>query len=153
MKTLLINIFATSESKASVILRIILGSVLFAHGARNMIGWFGGNGFSNTMQYFTETVGLAYMVGFLVICLQFFGAIFIFIGFSTRLIALGILGMFIGMIVTVHLPYGFFMNWFGNSAGEGFEYHILVIGICSALLVLGGGAWSLDRKLSSLLSQ
>jgi putative oxidoreductase len=127
--------------------------VLFAHGARNMIGWFGGNGFSNTMQYFTETVGLAYMVGFLVICLQFFGAIFIVIGFSTRLIALGILGMFIGMIVTVHLPYGFFMNWFGNSAGEGFEYHILVIGICSALLVLGGGAWSLDRKLTSLLSQ
>jgi putative oxidoreductase len=53
----------------------------------------------------------------------------------------------------VHLPYGFFMNWFGNSAGEGFEYHILVIGICSALLVLGGGAWSLDRKLTSLLSQ
>jgi putative oxidoreductase len=93
------------------------------------------------------------MVGFLVICLQFFGAIFIVIGFSTRIIALGILGMFIGMIVTVHLPYGFFMNWFGNSAGEGFEYHILVIGICSALLVLGGGAWSLDRKLTSLLSQ
>ena len=153
MKTFVKNIFVTSESKASVILRIILGSVLFAHGARNMIGWFGGNGFSSTMQYFTETVGLNYIVGFLVIFLQFFGAIFILIGFTTRVIALGILGMFIGMIVTVHLPYGFFMNWFGNSAGEGFEYHILVIGICSALLVLGGGAWSLDRKLSSLLSQ
>jgi putative oxidoreductase len=153
MKTFVKNIFVTSESKASVILRIILGCVLFAHGARNMIGWFGGSGFSNTMHYFTQTVGLAYIVGFLVICLQFFGAIFILIGFTTRVIALGILGLFFGMIVTVHLPYGFFMNWFGNSAGEGFEYHILVIGICSALLVLGGGAWSLDRKVTSLLTR
>lgn len=153
MKTFVKNIFVTSESKASLILRIILGSVLFAHGARNMIGWFGGSGFKSTMHYFTDTVGLAYIVGFLVISLQFFGAIFILIGFSTRVIALGILGMFIGMILTVHLPYGFFMNWLGNSAGEGFEYHILVIGICSALLVLGGGAWSLDKKLSSLLTR
>jgi putative oxidoreductase len=153
MKTMIQHIFATSENKASLILRIILGSVLFAHGARNMTGWFGGGGFTNTMQYFTDTVGLAYIVGFLVISLQFFGAIFILIGFTTRLMALGILGMFTGMIVMVHLPHGFFMNWFGTNAGEGFEYHILVIGICSALLVLGGGAWSLDRKFVSLLAR
>ncbi len=153
MKTFVKNILATSESKASFILRLILGVVLFAHGAQNMTGWFGGQGYNRTIQYFTETVGLAYIVAFLVICLQFFGAIFIIIGFTTRPMALGILGMFIGMIVTVHLPHGFFMNWFGTNAGEGFEYHILVIGICSALIVLGGGAWSLDRKLTSLLAQ
>jgi putative oxidoreductase len=48
-----------------------------------------------------------------------------------------------------HVQHGFFMNWFGQQQGEGFEYHILVIGICLALLIKGGGALSVDRKLSS----
>jgi putative oxidoreductase len=150
MKTIVKNIFQTSENAASTILRLILGTVLFAHGAQNMTGWFGGEGFTSTMHYFTQTVGLAYIVAFLVIFLQFFGALFILIGFTTRVMALGIWGMFVGMIATVHYEYGFFMNWFGTNAGEGYEYHILVIGICSALLVLGGGAWSIDRKVTSI---
>jgi putative oxidoreductase len=44
---------------------------------------------------------------------------------------------------------GFFMNWLGQQKGEGFEYHILVIGICLALLIRGGGAISVDGNLSS----
>ncbi len=151
MKTIVKNIFITSENTASLFLRLILGTVLFAHGAQNMTGWFGGNGFSSTMQYFTQSIALAYIVAFLVICLQFFGSILIILGLTTRVMALGILGMFIGMIVTVHSQYGFFMNWFGKGAGEGYEYHLLVIGICSALLVLGG-AFSLDRKVASHLA-
>src|SRR5690349_5719859 len=148
MKTIVKKIFQTSENTASTILRFILGIVLFAHGAQNMTGWFNGEGFTSTMHYFTQTIGLAYIVALLVICLQFFGALFILIGLTTRVMALGILGMFIGMIITVHYEHGFFMNWFGTSTGEGYEYHILVIGICSALLVLGGGAWSVDKKLA-----
>jgi putative oxidoreductase len=37
------------------------------------------------------------------------------------------------------------MNWFGKQQGEGFEYHLLVIGIGLALLVTGAGRWSVDR--------
>ncbi len=151
MKTLLKHIFATSQNTASFFLRLMLGLVLFAHVAQNMTGWFGGGGFSSTMHYLTGTMGLAYIIAFLVICLQFFGSLLILIGLTTRVIALGILGMFMGMIVTVHYQHGFFMNWFGTSAGEGYEYHILVIGICSALIVLGGGALSVDRKVASLI--
>lgn len=40
------------------------------------------------------------------------------------------------------------MNWSGNQAGEGFEYHLLVLAIVLALLVRGAGAWSVDRALT-----
>jgi putative oxidoreductase len=29
------------------------------------------------------------------------------------------------------------MNWLGNQQGEGYEYHLLVIGICAALMLTG----------------
>ena len=62
--------------------------------------------------------------------------------------ALGITGLMLGAIFMVHLPNGFFMNWMGNQKGEGFEYHLLAIGLAVALLVRGAGAFSLDRLLS-----
>jgi len=39
------------------------------------------------------------------------------------------------------------MNWTGKQAGEGFEFHLLAIGIAIALLIRGGGAFSIDRAL------
>jgi putative oxidoreductase len=46
-----------------------------------------------------------------------------------------------------HVQHGFFMNWFGQQQGEGFEYHILVLGMVLALLVRGGGLLSVDSKI------
>ena len=42
-----------------------------------------------------------------------------------------------------------FMNWFGNQAGEGFEYHLLVIGMAASLIINGAGKWSVDRLLAA----
>jgi len=53
----------------------------------------------------------------------------------------------------VHLPHGFFMNWFGKQQGEGYEYHLLVIGIAAALLVTGGGRWSADRVIAERIAR
>jgi putative oxidoreductase len=53
----------------------------------------------------------------------------------------------LGAIATVHSNVGFFMNWTGQQQGEGFEYHLLVIGIVIALLIRGGGAASVDGAL------
>ena len=47
----------------------------------------------------------------------------------------------------VHAHVGFFMNWYGNLQGEGFEYHILMIGMLLALMTMGGGKASLDALL------
>ena len=49
--------------------------------------------------------------------------------------------------LTVALPNGFFMNWFGNQKGEGFEYHILMAAIALAVMIQGGGKWALDSLI------
>jgi putative oxidoreductase len=51
----------------------------------------------------------------------------------------------------VHLPHGWFMNWFGQR-GEGYEYHLLVIGMAAALLITGGGRWSVDRGVAERIA-
>ena len=62
-------------------------------------------------------------------------------------IALGFVGLMLGAITTVHAQHGLFMNWTGAQAGEGFEYHLLIIGAAMALVFAGAGRWSLDRRL------
>jgi len=57
----------------------------------------------------------------------------------------------LGAITMVHLPHGFFMNWLGQQQGEGFEYHLLVIGIAIALLAAEADRWSADRVIAEKL--
>jgi putative oxidoreductase len=57
------------------------------------------------------------------------------------------MSIMVGAIVTTHIPNGFFMNWTGAQAGEGFEYHLLAIGLGFVALIAGGGAASIDRLL------
>jgi putative oxidoreductase len=54
----------------------------------------------------------------------------------------------LGAVATVHAPNGFFMNWFGNQAGEGFEFHLLALALVISLLLQGGGRASLDQRLA-----
>ena len=141
------KIFQTNENNAATILRIVLGLILFPHGAQKMLGWFGGYGFNGTMGFLTGTAGLPWIIAFLVIAIEFFGAIALRFGFATRIVAVGIISLFAGIIFTSHLSNGFFMNWSGNLQGEGYEYHLLVIGIAVTLLVSGAGRWSIDHAL------
>ena len=141
------KIFQTNESNASTIIRIVLGLILFPHGAQKMLGWFGGYGFNGTMGFLTSTAGLSWIMAFLVIAIEFFGAIALIVGFATRIVAVGIISLFTGIIATSHLQNGFFMNWYGNLKGEGYEFHLLIIGMAIALLVSGAGKWSVDYAL------
>jgi len=141
------RLMSTTDEVSFTVLRFVLGVVFFAHGAQKLLGWFGGYGFHGTMGFF-EHMGMPAPVAFLVICTEFFGGLGLIIGLLTRIAALGIGVEMIGAILMVHLPNGFFMNWFGNQKGEGFEYHLLVIAIAAALLIRGAGAFSADRALS-----
>lgn len=137
----------TDENASSLILRLVLGAVFFAHGAQKMLGWFGGAGFSATLDGMSK-MGLPVAVVALVIFAEFFGALGLLTGLLTRVAAFGILCVMLGAVFMVHLPNGFFMNWFGNQKGEGIEYHLLAIAICLALMILGGGRASIDRSMS-----
>jgi len=121
---------------------------MFPHGAQKMLGWFGGYGFSGTFGYLTGSVGLPAPLAAAVIAIEFSAPLLLVVGFATRFAAAGITAIMLGAIATVHAPNGFFMNWSGQQAGEGFEYHLLVIGMTLALILAGGGRWSADRALT-----
>jgi putative oxidoreductase len=141
------KLMQTDDDVGMLIVRLALGIVMFPHGAQKLLGWFGGGGFAGTMQGMTS-MGLPAVVVFLVILAEFFGSLSLITGVLGRVGAFGILCVMLGAVFTVHLPFGFFMNWMGNQKGEGFEYHILAIGIALAILVKGSGAFSVDRSMS-----
>ena len=140
------RLMRTDDNLGSTLLRLFLGIVFFPHGAQKLLGMFGGGGFAKTMSGMTG-MGLPAAIVFLVILIEFFGALSLLLGFLSRVSAVGILCVMLGAIFTVHLQNGFFMNWMGNQKGEGFEYHLLVLGIMLAIFVTGSGRWSVDRSM------
>lgn len=144
--------FQTDDGWTGLILRLTLGLVMFPHGAQKLLGWFGGFGFDGTMGYFTQKMGVPWLIALLIIVGESFGSVALLAGFLTRFTAASLAVIMLGAIALVHLPNGFFMNWFGQQQGEGYEYHLLVIGIAAALLVTGGGKWSVDRTVMERLS-
>ncbi len=152
MKTLLEKFFGADEACSSLIIRVVLGLVMLPHGAQKLLGLFGGYGFSGTIGSFTQH-GMPWIIALLVIMGESFGALGLIVGFLTRFAAFGICTIMLGAIGLVHWPNGFFMNWFGKQAGEGFEYHILVIGMSVALMVAGAGRWSVDRLIAGRLGK
>ena len=143
------KVFATENSIATTILRLVLGIVFFAHGAQKMLGWFGGFGFSGTMGFFTGAMHVPAPLAFLAIAAEFFGGLGLILGFLTRIAAFGITVNMLVAIATVHGAFGLFMNWSGTQKGEGFEYHLLVLAITVFLMIRGAGAFSVDRAIAT----
>ena len=140
------KLFQTDGDIAVFIARIALGIVILPHGLQKLLGMFGGYGFSATLDFFVSS-GIPTAVAFLIIICESFGALGLILGFLSRLAAFGISVIMLGAIFLVHLPNGFFMNWVGNQKGEGYEYHILALGLALVVLIKGGGKWSVDSTL------
>ena len=139
------KIFLTNNDWTGFILRLTVGAIIFPHGAQKMLGWFGGYGFTGTMNYFTGTVHLPWIIAFLVIIIEFFGSLFLLAGVASRIWAVLLIALMIGIIFTSHIENGFFLNWYGTNKGEGYEYHLLVIGLSIATLLNGSGKFSVDK--------
>lgn len=137
----------TSNDVTLTFMRLVLGVVFLAHGCQKMLGWFGGYGYTGTMGFFTH-MGVPAALAFMIIITEFFSGLGLIVGLLTRIPAFGIACLMVGAIFTVHLQNGFFMNWYGNQKGEGYEYHLLAIAIAATLLLRGAGAFSADRALS-----
>ncbi|MFD2587230.1 DoxX family protein [Croceitalea marina] len=148
MKNLVKQLLKTNPNIGLSIARLTLGLVIFPHGAQKLLGLFGGYGYSGTMDFLTTQMGLPSIVAFSVIMIEFFGSISLILGFFSRFWAIALVGMFTGIIITTQLEHGFFMNWFGNQEGEGYEYSLLVIGLALSVTVNGSGKWSIDGLIS-----
>jgi putative oxidoreductase len=142
----------TTASSAPLMARLALGIVMFPHGAQKMLGWFGGYGFNGTMNFFTGTMHIPAVFAFLAILAEFAGSLGLIVGLFSRVAAFGIATVMIVAIQAVHATNGFFMNWAGNQKGEGFEYHLLAIGLALVVLIHGGGKWALDEMLQRKLT-
>ncbi|MDV6237486.1 DoxX family protein [Leptospira ellisii] len=144
------TIFANTGDLNSLLLRVILGLVIFPHGAQKLLGWFGGYGFKGTMGFFTGTMKLPAIIAFLVIIGESFGSLALIFGLFTRFTAISIAIILLGAALLVHKDNGFFMNWYGAQKGEGYEFHILAIGAALLLAITGAGSYSLDRLIFPL---
>ncbi len=142
------KLLSTQDDVAPLVMRVMLGVVFFPHGAQKVLGWFGGYGLDGTLNFFTQTMGVPLVFAVLVIVAEFLGALGLIVGFLTRIAAFGVASVMTGAIFMVHLKHGFFMNWAGKQAGEGFEYHLLAIALAVALMFTGGGKVSVDSLLS-----
>jgi putative oxidoreductase len=138
----------TDGSVSALVLRIFLAAVLFPHGVQKVFGWFGGPGLPAAISMLTVNMHIPLFFAILAIAAEFLGPIGLFFGFLTRIAAFGIAVEMVVAVLLAHFKFGFFMNWFGRKAGEGFEYHLLMIGMAIALIIAGGGLWSVDRALT-----
>ena len=144
------NVCATNPNNwLALIARLALAIVVFPHGAQKLLGWFGGFGFQGTMGFLTGMGHLPYFVALLVILIESIGALMIFFGLGTRIAALGIFGLFLGIVLKFHAANGFFMNWTGQQKGEGMEYFVLLLGLALILIISGGGKASVDAALTT----
>lgn len=132
---------------AALVARVFLGFVILPHGLQKLLGMFGGYGFSATVEFFSG-MGIPSAVGALIVIGESLGALFLILGLISRISAAGIGIIMLGAIVAVHGQNGFFMNWFGTQAGEGYEYHLLALGLAASLIISGGGRFSLDNILA-----
>jgi putative oxidoreductase len=124
-----------------LLLRVVVGGTIFAHGAQKLFGWFGGPGLRGTGNFFGslgwrapllmaflaglgETSGLAFAAGFL-----------------TPLAALGVATVMLTAIVAVHWKNGFF------NANGGLEFPLTVATVAVALAATGPGRFSVDRLI------
>lgn len=145
-------LFQTNNNTSPLIARVMLGIVMFPHGAQKMLGWFGGYGFTGTMNFFTGTMHIPAVFAFLAIFAEFAGALGLIAGLFSRVAAFGIATVMVVAVLTSTAANGFFMNWYGSQKGEGFEYHLLAIGLALIVLIHGGGKASLDSVIQRKLT-
>jgi len=131
--------------------RLILGGVMLAHATQKVFGWFGGAGFTATVESFRTHLGIPLVFAVIAILAEFIGALGLIAGFLGRVASVCIIAVMVGAILLVHVDNGFFMNWTGTGRGEGYEYHLLAIAAALPILAKGSGSSSVDGWLSRLL--
>jgi putative oxidoreductase len=103
-----LTLLKTDDSFAPLIARLTFGLVMFPHGAQKALGWFGGYGFSGTMNFFTGQMHIPALFAFLAIAAEFAGSIALIIGFFSRVSAFGIAVVILVATLTVHASNEFY---------------------------------------------
>ncbi len=125
-----------------LILRVVMGLTLAAHGSQKLLGWFGGPGVAGTRGMFIKLgfrwpAAMALLAG----ASELFGGLLFALGLLTPFAAIALIVVMLNAIVTVHWQKGFFV-----TAG-GYEYNLAIIAIATGVSAIGPGTDSLDNAL------
>ena len=147
MNTSIINNILTSDNNNSALpLRLIAGIIFTAHGSQKLFAWFGGYGLEATGQWM-ESIGLTpgYLMALIAGGTEFFGGLLLLAGLLTRPTSLALAIIMIVAIFSTHIDNGLFMS------NNGYEFALALLAITIALLLQGGGKYSIDNILSNKL--
>ncbi len=138
---------------ALLLLRLVAGAVIFYYGCQKFLGVFGGAGFSATLSMFQKGMGIPPMFGALAIIAEFFGGLGLLLGALSRIAAFGIVST---MAVAVYLKVTQMTTLVADFSSKdpavqnpilGPAYPLLVMVAAAAILLMGPGDWSVDKKL------
>jgi len=121
-----------------LIIRLVLGLILAAHGAQKLFGIFGGHGIKGTGQWL-ESIGIkpGAFFAFLTGLSEFGGGLLIAAGVYTKVCAILIILIMLVAIFTVHWKNGL---WNGAN---GYEYNLLILAVAIGLYLTGPGTYTL----------
>src|SRR2546421_8340579 len=130
-----------------LLLRLVVGLTMAAHGAQKLLGWFGGPGFAGTARFLEQ---MGFRPGELHAVLsggaELGGGLLLALGLLTPLGAAAVTGSMVAAIATVTWQNGFI------SAKGGWEYNLVLIASALAVAFVGPGRFSLDRSFGWALS-
>jgi putative oxidoreductase len=125
-----------------LILRLVVGLTLAAHGAQKLFGWWGGPGMKGwTGAMNRMRIRPAAPWAWASALAELLGGLGLALGLLTPLTSFAIAGSMVVAIALVHLPKGFF-----NSKG-GFEFNLSILAAVAAVALIGPGPVSLDAAL------
>ena len=129
-----------------LILRVVTGLLLAAHGSQKVFGWFKGPGFAGATSYFQSLGFRPTWFWTLLVCLaEFGGGLLLALGLLTPLASLAIIADMIMAILKVKIANGF---WASNN---GYEFELTLLVISLALGLIGPGTYSLDAAIGFTL--
>ncbi|MFF2811689.1 DoxX family protein [Streptomyces sp. NPDC058000] len=126
-----------------LLLRLVLGLTMAAHGGQKLFGWFGGPGLDGTGKFF-EASGypsgkvMALFAGLT----ETLGGLGLVLGLLTPLAGAAVVGAMINALA---------VKWGGGFfAPQGVEYELLIVTGAAALALTGPGRYAVDRFLPGL---
>jgi putative oxidoreductase len=130
-----------------LILRLVVGLFVAAHGAQKLLGWFGGGGFAGTTRMMESQGFRPHWLWALLASLgEFAGGLLLALGLITPLGAAAVVGVMLMAVIKVHLPKGF---W--NSKG-GVEFPLTLAVVAFVIGLAGPGSFALDALIGFALS-
>jgi len=124
-------------------LRVVVGLLLFGHGAQKLFGWFGGHGPAGTAGFFgslgfrrQHTLPMALLAG-----ASEAAGLLLALGLLTPLACLAVATVMVVAVGTVHWRNGL---WVTNG---GYEFNLVLWTVAIAIAASGPGRFSLDGAI------